>query len=73
MSKRDGKDTRPVFSTQLRNAIVEVACQNVPLGIDGRELDDERLWEILGYAAVNQTTIERACQELAGASGRDFG
>jgi hypothetical protein len=67
MSKRHIKDTRPVFSAQLRNAIAEVACPNVPLGIVGRELDDERLWEILGYAAVNQTTIESACQELASA------
>jgi hypothetical protein len=67
MSKRHGKDTRPVLSTQLRKAIVEVACHNVPLGIVGRELDDERVWEILGYAAVNQTTIESACQELDGA------
>jgi hypothetical protein len=65
MSKRHSKDTRPVFSTQLRNAITEVAGPNVPLGIVGRELDDERLWEILGYAAVHQMTIEGACQELA--------
>lgn len=64
MSKRQYKDTRPVFSAQLRNAIVEVASQNIPLGITGRELDDERLWEILGYASVNQLTIESACHEL---------
>ncbi|CAG0935483.1 hypothetical protein TFLX_04324 [Thermoflexales bacterium] len=65
MSKRHVKDTPAVFSAQLRNAIVEVSCQQVPLGIVGRGLDDERLWEILGYASVNQTTIAGACQELA--------
>lgn len=65
MSKRHVKDTQPVFSAQLRNAIVEVSCQNVPWGIVGRELDDERLWEILGYAAVHPMTSEGACQELA--------
>ena len=65
MSKRHVKDTKPVFSAQLRRAIAEVACPNIALGIVGRELDDDRLWEILGYAAVNQTTIESACQELA--------
>jgi len=65
MSKRQDQDNRSVFSGQLRRAIVDVASRQMPLGIAGRELDDERLWEILGYAAVNRMTIESACHELA--------
>ena len=65
MSKRQDQDNRCVFSAQLRTAIVEVASRQMPLGIAGRELNDERLWEILGYAAVNRMTIESACHELA--------
>jgi hypothetical protein len=38
--------------------------QDVPLGIEGRHLDDPQLWNILLYASVHQTTIESACTEL---------
>src|SRR3990167_4000936 len=65
MSKRQDQDNRCVFSAQLRTAIVEVASRQMPLGIAGRELNDERLWEILGYAAVNGIKIKSACHELA--------
>jgi len=30
-------------------------------------LDDEKVFDILVYASVNGTTIETACNELAGA------
>ena len=64
MSKRTPKHTRPIISAQLREAVLQVAGEHIPLGIDGRELDDAGLWEILLYASVNQLTIESACQEL---------
>lgn len=64
MSKRTPNHTRPVVSAQLREAILHVAQQNLPLEIQGRTLDDEQVWEILTYASVNQLTIESACHEL---------
>lgn len=64
MSKRLPNHTRPVFSAQLRDAILQVVRPNLPLEIEGRELDDERMWEILTYASVNQLTLEGACHEL---------
>jgi hypothetical protein len=65
MSKRMPKDTRPVMSAQLREAVLQITGAHIPLGIDGRALDEAGLWEILMYASVNQMTIEGACHELA--------
>jgi hypothetical protein len=65
MTKRQPKDTRPVMSAQLREAVLRVTQANIPLNIAGRNLDDTQMWEILMYAAVNQLTIESSCQELA--------
>ena len=65
MTKRKIKDTRPVISAQLREAVLQVTQTHLPLEIAGRELDDRQVWEILIYAAVNQMTIESSCQELA--------
>jgi len=64
MSKRTPKHTRPVMSAQLREAVLQVMGEHLPLGIDGRDLDDTGVWEILLYASVNCLTIESACQEL---------
>lgn len=64
MSRRPPKHTRPILSTQLREAVLQVASEHIPLGVSGRDLDDEGVWEILMYASVNQMTIESACQEL---------
>ena len=64
MSRRLPKHTRPILSTQLREAALQVAGAHIPLGVSGRDLDDEGVWEILMYASVNQMTIESACQEL---------
>jgi putative transposase len=58
------KHTRPIISAQLREAVLQVAREHIPLGINGRDLNDEGVWEILMYASVNQLTIESACQEL---------
>jgi hypothetical protein len=67
MSKRvSSQDTRPSLSSQIRQALIDLLTRRVSLDIQGRELDDEMLWEILLYASVNGTTIERACSELDG-------
>jgi putative transposase len=36
----------------------------VPLEIDGRNLDEAKLWDILIYSATHRTTIEASCTEL---------
>lgn len=64
MSRRMPKHTRPIISAQLREAVLQVAGEHIPLGINGRDLNEEGVWEILMYASVNQMTIESACQEL---------
>lgn len=64
MNKRNANHTKPVVSAQLREAILQVAPANIPLHIEGRDITDARVWEILLYASVNRITIEGACQEL---------
>jgi len=67
MSKRrTSQDRRPTLSRQLRQALQRILQTHLPLGIDGQDLDDEMLWDILLYASVNGITIESACNELAG-------
>ena len=65
MSKRRPKHTQPVLSEQVRNALFTTLEKHLPLGIQGRALDDKKVWDILTYASVNSTTIETACNELA--------
>jgi len=67
MSKRQPKHTQPVLSEQVRNALLTTLEKHLPLGIQGRNLDDEKVFDILVYASVNGKTIETACNELAGA------
>lgn len=64
MSKRPSKDSRPPLSQQLRQALIGTLTTHLPLGLDGQELDDEKLWEILLYASVNGIAIESACNAL---------
>ena len=64
MSKRlASQDTRPTLSRQMRQALVGTLKTYLPLGIEGQDLDDEMLWDILLYASVNGITIESACDE----------
>ena len=64
MSKRQPKHTQPVLSEQVRSALLTTLEKHLPLGIQGRNLDDEKVFDILTYASVNGTTIETACNEL---------
>jgi len=64
--RRTSRDTRPTLSAQMRQALRQTLLRQVPLGVEGQDLDDEGLWDILLYASVNGTTIESACNELAG-------
>lgn len=65
MSKRQPKHEQSVLSEQVRNALLITLGNHLPLYIQGRALDDEKVWDILIYASVNATTIEAACNELA--------
>lgn len=67
MSKRHLELTKPTLAAQVRSAILKLVLAHLPLGIEARSLNDELAWDILCYAALNRTTIESACQELAGA------
>ena len=53
------------LSQQMRQALLRTLESCLPLGVQGQELDDERLWDLLLYASVNGTSIEAACNELA--------
>lgn len=65
MNKRHLEFTKPALTGQVRSAILKLVLAHLPLGIEARSLNDELAWDILCYAALNQTTIEGACQELA--------
>ena len=65
MSKRQQEHMRPVVSAQVRKAILDTVTLEVPLGIQGRDLDDEAVFDILTYASINGIAIESACNELA--------
>lgn len=64
MSKRRSKDSRPLLSQQLRQALIGTLKTHLPLAVEGQELDEEKLWEILLYASVNGVAIESACNTL---------
>ena len=65
MSNRRSKSSPPPLSQQVRQAMLTTLEKYVPLVIEGRQLDDTKLWDIMLYASVHQTTIETACTELA--------
>ena len=65
MSKRPTETNRPLLCEQMRHAFIHTLTSHVPLGLEGRQLDDEQLWAILLYASVQGLTIEGACTELA--------
>lgn len=64
MSKRQKQHTHPSLSQQVRSNLLSILEDTLPLGIQGRNLTDETVWDLLLYASVTGTTIENACQEL---------
>ena len=69
MNKRHVQHIKPVDSTQVRAALVNLLTDTLPLDLRARDLDEETLWDILLYAAFHQTTIESACLDLDVSSG----
>ena len=48
MNKRvSSQDTRPSLTAQMRQALLDILIRTLSLDIQGRELDDETLWDIL--------------------------
>ncbi len=64
MNKRHIQHTQPVNSAQVHTALLDTLQACVPLEIDGRRLDEAKLWDILIHSATNRTTIEASCTEL---------
>jgi hypothetical protein len=67
MSQRYPDINSPQFGQQARSTLVELVLAHLPLGIDGRKIDDRLAWDILCYASVKRISIESACVELADA------
>jgi hypothetical protein len=67
MSQRYPDINSPQFGQQARSTLVELVLAHLPLGIDGRKIDDRLAWDILCYASVKRISIESACLELADA------
>jgi len=65
MSKRQKQHNQPVLSWQVREATLRILEGHLPLDIQGRNLDDRKVWDILMYASVTGTSIEGACNELS--------
>jgi putative transposase len=67
MSQRSPDINSPQFGQQTCAPIVGLVLAHLPLGIDGRKIDDRLAWDILCYASVKRISIESACVELADA------
>src|SRR5207244_1229481 len=65
MNQRHLELNSPQLSEQARSTLIEILLPNLPLGIAGRQLDDQLAYEILCYASVKRGTIESACLNLA--------
>jgi putative transposase len=64
MSKRKSRHPRFSVSCQVRQAILSTLTSHLSLGISGRHLDDEKVFDILVYASATGTSIESGCNEL---------
>jgi putative transposase len=67
MSQRYPDITNPQLGEQAQAAILAFVLAHLPLGIEGRDINDQLAWEILCYAALKRCSIESACLALAGA------
>lgn len=64
MRKRHIQHTKLASSAQVRAALQDVLQTHIPLEIDGRNVDDALLWDILIHRSTHQTTIEASTTEL---------
>ena len=64
MNQRRAQHKLLVFNEQVHQAILKIVIEHLPLGISARDLDDEKLWEILCHASIQQSYIESSCRIL---------
>lgn len=60
MSQRCTDLSSPAFGRQVLDALAELLCQHLPLGVWGLKINDPLVWTILADAASRRTTIEQA-------------
>ena len=64
MNQRQPQHKLPIFNEQVHQAILKIVEEYLPLEISARDLDDEKLWEILSHASTKQGYIESSCRVL---------
>src|SRR5262245_10461978 len=64
MNQRHSQHKLPIFNEQVHQAILQIVEEYLPLEISARDLDDEKLWEILCHASTKQGYIEISCRVL---------
>jgi len=64
MNQRHSQHKLPIFNEQVHQAILQIVEEYLPLEISARDLDDEKLWEILCHASTKQGYIESSCRVL---------
>ena len=67
MNQRQNHNKSYVFNEHVHQAILKIVEPQLPLEISARDLDDEKLWEILCHASVKQSFIETSCCALTDA------
>jgi hypothetical protein len=58
MNQRQNHNKLLVFNEHVHRAILKIVEPQLPLEISARDLDDEKLWEILCHASVKRSSIE---------------
>jgi hypothetical protein len=69
MSQRYPDINSPQFGQQARSAIVGLVLAHLPLGIEGRKIDDRLAWDSL--LRLGQTHLDR--ERLCGVGWRSIG
>ena len=64
MNQRQTQNKLFIFNEQVHQAVLDVMQECLPLELFARDLDDQKLWEILCHASVEQGYIESSCRVL---------
>jgi len=64
VNQRQTQNKSFIFNEQVHQAVLIVMEECLPLEISARDLDDQKLWEILCHASVEQGYIESSCRVL---------
>jgi len=64
VNQRQTQNKLFIFNEQVHQAVLDVMQECLPLELSARDLDDQKLWEILCHASVKQGYIESSCRVL---------